>query len=69
VLVVAHRSQPRELLWIFAAELLLYATQLFEQHDRMLYLYKSLFLAWMFLGLNLDALETSREPAASNSYP
>ncbi len=69
LLVVAHRSRQRELLWIFAAELLLYVTQLFELHDRMLYLYKSLFLAWMFLGLNLDALETSRDPAPSTSYP
>ncbi len=67
LLVVAHRNQQRELLWIFAAELLLYVTQLFEQHDPMLYLYKSLFLAWMFLALNLDALEARRVPSSSNS--
>lgn len=55
LLVLAYRDQPRQLAQLFLVELTVYAVGLFEAHEVMLYLYKSLLLLYLFLVLHLDA--------------
>ncbi|MGH7857187.1 MAG: hypothetical protein ACREQY_07615, partial [Candidatus Binatia bacterium] len=66
LLLLAFRDRPRELALIFSVELLVYLVHLFEQHEVMLYLYKSLLLFFLLLILYLDDMRR-RIPASSTA--
>ncbi|MGH7818255.1 MAG: hypothetical protein ACREQ9_00630, partial [Candidatus Binatia bacterium] len=58
--LLAFRDRPRELALVFSVEFLVYLAHLFEQHEVMLYLYKSLLLVFLLTALHADEL---RAPA------
>ncbi len=51
VLLLAHRASPGRLALIFAAEAAPYLLALFEDREAVLFAYRGLLLAWLYLGL------------------
>lgn len=58
LLVLARRPSDGALAYVFGVELLVYVVALFERHETMLYLYKSLLLGWLFVALHVDGMRT-----------
>jgi hypothetical protein len=69
LLVVAFRDRPDRVAWLFALEAVLYAFDLFEDHEVMIYLYKSAllfaFFAAVFASEARDGLGVDAEVAAA----
>lgn len=68
LLILAHRSSDRTLAYVFGAELMVYTVALFEGHETMLYLYKSLLLAWLFLILQVEAVRREAHDRLGRSF-
>lgn len=58
ILILAHHDRPNALALIFSVEAVTYGLHLFEEHEVMLYLYKSLLLAYLFIALYFDGMRT-----------
>ncbi|MEM7584055.1 MAG: hypothetical protein AAF560_11780 [Acidobacteriota bacterium] len=55
VAILVERSSPKRLSWIFAVEALAYVLMLFETRDALVYVYRGALVAWLYVGLNLQA--------------
>ncbi len=56
VAILVERRSPGRLGWIFAIEAAAYTLALFEQRDALVFVYRGILIAWLYVGLNLDSL-------------
>ncbi|MCP3962618.1 MAG: DUF2029 domain-containing protein [bacterium] len=69
VLILAYRRTPRLLALVFAAEAVAYVLMLFEDREALLFVYRGLALAWLYLLLLLDRSATESSDKSASVLP